>query len=98
MGVTSLTEPILKPNQRMSNAERSLKSELPQENSNVAGWNIGFGFRHSNFTWLSRPLQSPPKTARVSGETRADVSAVCNGKTFTKFSWLPEVSRHWNVS
>ena len=37
----------------MSNAEKCLKSDLPKEKSNVAGWNIGFGFRPSDFTWPS---------------------------------------------
>ena len=43
----------------MSNAEKSLKSELPKENSNVASWNTGFGGRHSDFTRPSSPLPSP---------------------------------------
>jgi len=38
------------------------------------------------------PLRSLPKTARASGETRADDSASGNRKNFTRFSWLPGVS------
>jgi hypothetical protein len=41
---------------------------------------------------LPAPCRSPPPTARASGETRADVSAVVNGKNFTRCSRWPQVS------
>jgi hypothetical protein len=41
---------------------------------------------------LAAPLRSPPRTARASGETRADYSASGNRKNFTEFSCVPEVS------
>src|ERR1044071_8088761 len=63
MCVTSLTEPLLKPKERMSNAERNLKSGSPNRTPNVAGWNKGLvGVSSFEIPLAFSALRSPPKT------------------------------------